>query len=95
MKELGIQSIIRKKYRHSTSSKLARKEYPNLLNRDFSTDRINQKWVTDITYINTLSDGSCYLSSILDLLRDAPMIIAVLNPSMQRLRKNVFTQKQL
>lgn len=67
MKELGIQSIIRKKYRPSTSSKLAQKEYPNLLNQDFSTDRINQKWVTDITYIYTLSDGWCYLSSILDL----------------------------
>lgn len=67
MKELGIQSIIRKKYRPSSSSKLAHKEYPNLLKQDFSTDGINKKWVTDITYIYTLSDGWCYLSSILDL----------------------------
>lgn len=67
MRQLGIQSIIRKKYRPVSSSKLTNKEYPNLLHQDFSTQGINQKWVTDITYIYTLSDGWCYLSSILDL----------------------------
>lgn len=67
MKQLGIQSIIRKKYRPASSSKLASKYYPNLLKQGFSTEDINQKWVTDITYIYTLSDGWCYLSSILDL----------------------------
>lgn len=39
---------------------------PNLLNRDFHTERPNQKWVTDISYIKT---GECvlYLSVIRDL----------------------------
>ena len=67
MNELNIRSIVRKKYRSASLSKQEAKEYPNLLKCDFSTDKINQKWVTDITYIYTLSDGWCYLSSILDL----------------------------
>jgi putative transposase len=39
---------------------------PNLLQRDFSADRPNQKWVTDITYIDT-AEGWLYLASVLDL----------------------------
>jgi len=67
MNELNIRSTVRKKYRPSSLSKHEAKEYPNLLKHDFSTDKINQKWVTDMTYIYTVSDGWYYLSSILDL----------------------------
>ena len=67
MIELNLRSIVRKKYRLASLSKQEAKEYPNLLKRDFSTDKINQKWVTDMTYIYTLSDGWCYLLSILNL----------------------------
>ncbi|WP_420829656.1 DDE-type integrase/transposase/recombinase [Crassaminicella indica] len=28
---------------------------------------MNQKWVTDITYIYTIKDSWCYLASIMDL----------------------------
>ncbi|MBU5455615.1 IS3 family transposase, partial [Caproiciproducens sp. MSJ-32] len=66
MKKLNIKSIIIKKFRpHSSKSKIAAKE--NVLKRDFSTTTINEKWVTDITYIYTLKDGWCYLASVLDL----------------------------
>lgn len=37
------------------------------MNQDFTTTSLNQKWVTDITYIDTQKDGWCYLSSIMDL----------------------------
>ncbi|AJH79047.1 HTH-like domain protein [Heyndrickxia coagulans DSM 1 = ATCC 7050] len=48
MKAAGIYSIIRKKYRpHSNKGKM--EEHDNLLNQDFSTTTINEKWVTDIT----------------------------------------------
>ena len=40
--------------------------YENLLNRQFQTDRPNQKWVTDISYIHT-KQGVLYLSMIRDL----------------------------
>jgi len=39
---------------------------PNLLNREFSASLPNQKWVSDITYIDT-AEGWLYLASILDL----------------------------
>ena len=41
-------------------------KYPNLLNRDFTATRPNQKWVTDISYIHT-GQGVLYLSVIRDL----------------------------
>lgn len=40
--------------------------YENKFNRDFSADRPNQKWVTDISYIFT-KQGVLYLSMIKDL----------------------------
>ena len=40
--------------------------YPNLLSRNFKTERPNQKWVTDISYIKT-GQGTLYLSVIRDL----------------------------
>ena len=42
-------------------------ERKNLLDRDFSTTTINEKWVADITYIHTVRDGWCYLASVMDL----------------------------
>ena len=40
--------------------------YENILNRDFSAEKPNQKWVTDITYILT-QQGWAYWSTIKDL----------------------------
>lgn len=39
---------------------------PNLLQRDFSTTKSNEKWVTDVTQFN-LFGTKLYLSPILDL----------------------------
>lgn len=39
---------------------------PNLLRQDFSAAEPNQKWVSDITYIET-QEGWLYLASVLDL----------------------------
>jgi putative transposase len=39
---------------------------PNILNRDFSASKPNEKWVTDITYIQYGSE-TLYLSTIIDL----------------------------
>ena len=66
MKKLGIRSIVVKKYRPHRAKKVY-EQGENLLNRDFSTTKINEKWVADITYIHTLKDGWNYLASILDL----------------------------
>ena len=39
---------------------------PNRLNREFSTNVINQKWVSDFIYIDT-AEGWLYLSIVLDV----------------------------
>jgi transposase InsO family protein len=69
MKLVGLRSVVIKKFRpHKTNSVYEGGE--NLLSRDFSTTNINQKWVSDITYIHTIKDGWCYLASIMDLATD-------------------------
>ena len=37
------------------------------MKRGFTTTSINEKWVGDITYINIIKNGWCYLVSVLDL----------------------------
>jgi len=41
-------------------------KYPNLLNRNFTATKPNEKWATDISYIHT-KQGVLYLSMIRDL----------------------------
>ncbi|MCZ7544298.1 MAG: DDE-type integrase/transposase/recombinase [Anaerolineae bacterium] len=43
---------------------------PNLLGQDFTASRPNEKWVADITYIETL-EGWLYLALVLDLFSRA------------------------
>ena len=66
MKERGLRSIIRKKYRSTTDSKHSLPVAANLLQRDFSTEAPNIAWVSDITYIDT-AQGWLYLAIFLDL----------------------------
>ncbi|MBN3523688.1 IS3 family transposase [Paenibacillus apiarius] len=67
MKELSIQSVIRKKRKRSSSTPSV--VYPNRLKRQFHAVGPQQKLVTDITYI---SDGTrfYYLSAIQDLFNN-------------------------
>jgi len=68
MKFLGLRSIIVKKFNHSGSSKSDdTKEYPNLLEQNFSADKPSQKWVGDITYIYIKETGWTYLAIVIDL----------------------------
>ena len=64
MQKYGLLSVIRRKKYRNYGDYLHR--YPNLLNRDFSAEKPNQKWVTDISYIHT-KQGVLYLSIIRDL----------------------------
>ena len=58
-----LSEVRRRKYRNYGN---VLHKYDNLLDRDFSADRPNQKWVTDISYIKT-QQGTLYLSVIRDL----------------------------
>lgn len=64
MKEMNIQSIIRKKRRYF--GREASVIHPNRLNRKFKTNQFNQLYVTDITYI-ACQHHFYYLSAIQDL----------------------------
>lgn len=66
MKHLGLRSVVVKKFRPMKSDAVYNGG-ENLLNRDFSTTKRNEKWVSDITYVHTLEYGWCYLASIMDL----------------------------
>jgi transposase InsO family protein len=64
MQKYNLLSVVRRKKFKYVSQHLHK--YDNLLNREFTADRPNQKWVTDISYIPT-RQGNCYLSVIRDL----------------------------
>lgn len=54
MKQLGIRSVIHKKFRvMTTDSNHDHIPSDNLLDRDFTADRPGEKWVSDITYVRT------------------------------------------
>lgn len=64
MRELGIQSVIRKK--RLFYGRRGSVVFPNVLNREFCADHSFQKLVTDITYVR-VGDTFAYLSAVLDL----------------------------
>ena len=66
MKNAGLRSKVRKKYKVTTDSNHKYPVAKNHLNRAFSPDRINKVWVSDITYIRT-KQGWLYLTIVLDL----------------------------
>lgn len=66
MKEIGLRSIVRRKYRPTTDSKHSYPIAENLLQRDFTVNHPDRVWVSDITYIKTGS-GWLYLTVFLDL----------------------------
>lgn len=65
MNKYNLLAEIRRKHKYKYSSTSFHR-YDNILNRDFSADSPNQKWVTDISYIHT-NEGVLYLSMIRDL----------------------------
>jgi len=62
---LGLKSLVRPKRYRSYKGKVG-PIAPNLLARDFSAERVNQKWVTDVTEFN-VKGQKLYLSPIMDL----------------------------
>ncbi|HCO73949.1 MAG TPA: IS3 family transposase [Clostridium sp.] len=66
MKSVNLTSVIRKKkkkYVYSTPQVTAE----NVLNREFTSNRPNEKWLTDVTEFKLTTGKKAYLSAILDL----------------------------
>jgi len=66
MRKLGMKGLVRGKGTVTTKASKTAKRAPDLLNRDFNTDRPNTVWVTDFTYVPTWN-GWCYVSLVIDL----------------------------
>jgi transposase InsO family protein len=66
MRQIGLYSRIKRKFVVTTNSDHLLSVTENLLNRDFTADAPNRKWVADISYIPT-KQGWLYLAVVLDL----------------------------
>lgn len=66
MREMGLKSVLRRKYVVTTDSKHSFPIANNELNREFTSLKLGQKWVSDITYIRVNDDWN-YLTTIIDL----------------------------
>lgn len=66
MRDNDIRAKQKRKFKVTTDSRHSHPVAPNLLERDFEAVAPNQKWVADITYIQT-GEGWLYLAAILDL----------------------------
>lgn len=65
MVEMGLQSVVRpKKYRSYKGQ--AGRVAPDLIQRRFKAERMNQKWVTDVTEFNVAGE-KLFLSPVMDL----------------------------
>jgi putative transposase len=66
MQKSGIRAKAGRKFKVTTDSSRSNFKAPDLLERDFSVDAPNRKWVSDITYLWT-AEGWLYLAVVIDL----------------------------
>lgn len=66
MHELNLRAICPKRHKKTTDSKHSEPINENLLNQNFTVERLEQVWLSDITYLKTL-EGWLYLSVVMDL----------------------------
>lgn len=66
MREEGLFAVAKRRFRTTTTSDPTHSVAENLLDRQFTVERPNQVWVSDITYIPT-REGWLYLAVVIDL----------------------------
>lgn len=66
MKAQDLVCKTKKKFKVTTQSNHSLPISPNLLGRNFNAEQPNEKWVGDITYIDT-DEGWLYLATVIDL----------------------------
>jgi transposase InsO family protein len=67
MKEEGLKARMRKRYTVTTMSDHDQPVAANLLDRQFTAESVNQRWVGDTTEFVIGESGKLYLAAILDL----------------------------
>ena len=67
MRILGLRSVCRRKKWPSRKKAPAEYVRENVLNREFTAETQNEKWLTDVTEFKYGAGGKAYLSAVLDL----------------------------
>jgi transposase InsO family protein len=95
MREEGLRGKVRRRFVRTTDSNHSMPTFPNLLDRDFTATKPNQRWVGDITYLRT-PNGFIYLAAVIDLFSrtvvgwaisaiiDRHLVIAALEMALKR-----------
>jgi len=96
MRRHGIKAVYASRFKKTTTNSDMYDDYPpNLLNQDFSADKINQVWLSDITYVKTIN-GFMYLAVVMDTCSckivgtsmrtdlSSDLVIAALNNALNR-----------
>ena len=66
MRIMDLKAVAKRKFKVTTDSEHTKPVFENILNRDFKTTDVNQKWAGDITYVSTAQGWLC-LAVIIDL----------------------------
>ena len=66
MRDNGIQAVRSRRYKRTTDSNHGLAIQPNVLDRDFTAERLNEKWAVDISYL-WMNEGWLYLAVVMDL----------------------------
>ena len=66
MRQLGLRSKVKRRFRPTTNSNHAYEVAPNTLDRQFNPAGPNQAWSSDITYVPT-GEGWMYLAVVQDM----------------------------
>lgn len=66
MRENGLCAKVKRRFKRTTDSQHSHPVAPNLLDQNFTAERPNQVWSTDISYIWT-REGWLYLAIVMDL----------------------------
>jgi transposase InsO family protein len=80
LKKYGLNAVHKRKFIPTTNSNHRLPVCENILNRNFKAEYPGMKWVSDITYLRTLS-GWLYLTTVIDLF-DRQVIGWVFSTSM-------------
>ena len=62
----GIRGYVKKRRVRTTIPEPSGQKYPDLLNRDFTAERPNERYVGDITYLPLADGTNLYLATVID-----------------------------
>ena len=66
MRRAGLQGVQKRRFRCTTHSGAPERFAPDLVERNFTANRPNALWLSDVTYVDT-PEGFLYLAAVLDV----------------------------